>query len=90
MALLVKPTDHRKPFQPVINASRLVVTKPGAVVLVFDFGGGTLDVTIMRREPSSRGRQSLRAIDSYGVQLGGLAAGGGAGPAVAGVLVAAL
>lgn len=41
--------------------------------MVFDFGGGTLDVTIMRVEPSSEGRPNLRAVDSYGVQLGGLA-----------------
>lgn len=41
--------------------------------MVFDFGGGTLDVTIMKRAADTRGRQSLRAIDSYGVQLGGLA-----------------
>lgn len=36
--------------------------------MVFDFGGGTLDVTIMKRAADTRGRQSLRAIDSYGVQ----------------------
>lgn len=41
--------------------------------MVFDFGGGTLDVTIMRREPSRDGRANLHAVDSYGIQLGGLA-----------------
>ncbi len=41
--------------------------------LVFDFGGGTLDVTVMRRERTPDGRVAIRAIDSYGVQLGGLA-----------------
>ncbi|MFO0629906.1 MAG: Hsp70 family protein [Polyangiales bacterium] len=41
--------------------------------MVFDFGGGTLDVTLMRVEPSENGRARLRAIDSYGIQLGGLA-----------------
>lgn len=41
--------------------------------LVFDFGGGTLDVTLMRVEPAANGRPNLRAVDSYGIQLGGLA-----------------
>jgi molecular chaperone DnaK (HSP70) len=41
--------------------------------MVFDFGGGTLDVTLMRREASQGGLARLHAIDSYGVQLGGLA-----------------
>ncbi len=41
--------------------------------MVFDFGGGTLDVTLMKREAPRDGRQQLRAVDSYGVQLGGLA-----------------
>ncbi|MFO0559336.1 MAG: Hsp70 family protein [Polyangiales bacterium] len=41
--------------------------------LVFDFGGGTLDVTVMRRERMPDGRVGIRAVDSYGVQLGGLA-----------------
>ncbi len=36
--------------------------------MVFDFGGGTLDVTLLRRDGAR-----LQAIDSYGVQLGGLA-----------------
>lgn len=40
--------------------------------MVFDFGGGTLDVTILRRE-GGQGVDQLHAIDSYGVQLGGLA-----------------
>ncbi|MBK8694825.1 MAG: Hsp70 family protein [Deltaproteobacteria bacterium] len=40
--------------------------------MVFDFGGGTLDVTILRRE-GGPGVAQLHAIDSYGVQLGGLA-----------------
>ncbi len=56
-----------------LRASAGADSEPAVTFMVFDFGGGTLDVTIMRREPSSRGRQSLRAIDSYGVQLGGLA-----------------
>ena len=44
----------------------------GQTFMVFDFGGGTLDVTILRREGAS-GVAQLHAIDSYGVQLGGLA-----------------
>ncbi len=41
-----------------------------APFMVFDFGGGTLDVTVMRRAggPSPR----LDALASYGVHLGGL------------------
>ena len=39
--------------------------------MVFDFGGGTLDVTILRREGGG-GAASLAALASYGVQLGGL------------------
>lgn len=45
--------------------------KTSRTFMVFDFGGGTLDVTVMRSEPGSPPR--LRAIDSYGIQLGGLA-----------------
>jgi molecular chaperone HscC len=40
--------------------------------MVFDFGGGTLDVTILRRD-GGPGMAQLHALDSYGVQLGGLA-----------------
>jgi molecular chaperone DnaK (HSP70) len=46
---------------------------PVATFMVFDFGGGTLDVTIMKRAISTEGKSQIRAIDSYGVQLGGLA-----------------
>jgi|LNFM01.1.fsa_nt_gb molecular chaperone DnaK (HSP70) len=46
---------------------------PVRTFLVFDFGGGTLDVTVMRRERDASGKVSIRAVDSYGVQLGGLA-----------------
>jgi molecular chaperone DnaK (HSP70) len=45
---------------------------PAQTFMVFDFGGGTLDVTILRRE-AGVGVAQLHAIDSYGVQLGGLA-----------------
>ncbi|MDP3274876.1 MAG: Hsp70 family protein [Deltaproteobacteria bacterium] len=41
--------------------------------LVFDFGGGTLDVTVMQRVRDANNGVSIRALDSYGVQLGGLA-----------------
>jgi molecular chaperone DnaK len=41
--------------------------------LVFDFGGGTLDVTVMRRGRTPEGKVTITAVDSYGVQLGGLA-----------------
>ena len=44
--------------------------KPERSFMVFDFGGGTLDVTVMRREGGASPR--LRAVDSYGVQVGGL------------------
>ncbi|MFO0608768.1 MAG: Hsp70 family protein [Polyangiales bacterium] len=40
-----------------------------ATFMVFDFGGGTLDVTVMRRAGGERPR--LDALASYGVQLGG-------------------
>jgi molecular chaperone DnaK (HSP70) len=39
--------------------------------MVYDFGGGTLDVTLLRREPAA-GKVQLRALASYGIQLGGL------------------
>ena len=39
--------------------------------MVFDFGGGTLDVTILRRGGGA-GSPTLEALASYGVQLGGL------------------
>lgn len=39
--------------------------------VVFDFGGGTLDVTVMRRALEG-GSTQLDAVASYGVQLGGL------------------
>jgi molecular chaperone DnaK (HSP70) len=38
---------------------------------VFDFGGGTLDVTVMRRGETG-GVRSLDAVASYGVQVGGM------------------
>jgi molecular chaperone DnaK (HSP70) len=41
-----------------------------APFMVFDFGGGTLDVTIMQRTDGTPCR--LDALASYGVQLGGL------------------
>ncbi len=41
-----------------------------APFMVFDFGGGTLDVTVMRRAGGVTPR--LDALASYGVQLGGL------------------
>ena len=41
-----------------------------SVFMVFDFGGGTLDVTVMRRAGGSAPR--LDALASYGVHLGGL------------------
>lgn len=43
----------------------------GATFLVFDFGGGTLDVTVMQRGPDGS-TPRLDALASYGVQLGGL------------------
>lgn len=42
-----------------------------ATFVVFDFGGGTLDVTVMRREDDGP-VPCLDAVASYGVQLGGL------------------
>lgn len=41
-----------------------------SVFMVFDFGGGTLDVTVMRRAGGNAPR--LDALASYGVHLGGL------------------
>ncbi|MDB4932780.1 MAG: 2-alkenal reductase, partial [Myxococcaceae bacterium] len=43
----------------------------GARFMVFDFGGGTLDVTVLRRD-GTPGARTLEALASYGVQLGGL------------------
>lgn len=43
----------------------------GARFMVFDFGGGTLDVTVLRRD-GGEGAPTLEALASYGVQLGGL------------------
>jgi molecular chaperone DnaK len=40
--------------------------------MVFDFGGGTLDVTVLRREVNADRSVEIRALASYGVQLGGL------------------
>ncbi|MBI5514025.1 MAG: Hsp70 family protein [Deltaproteobacteria bacterium] len=45
--------------------------KGACTFMVYDFGGGTLDVTILRREPGGA-RVQLRALASYGIQLGGL------------------
>lgn len=41
-------------------------------VLVFDFGGGTLDVVVMERSSRSRGRPDTRVLASYGKECGGL------------------
>lgn len=43
----------------------------GSTFLVFDFGGGTLDVTVMHRSGDGAGAR-LEAMGSYGVELGGL------------------
>jgi molecular chaperone DnaK (HSP70) len=42
-----------------------------ATFAVFDFGGGTLDVTLLRRTQEG-GVTHLHAVASYGVQLGGM------------------
>lgn len=42
-----------------------------ATFVVFDFGGGTLDVTVMRRVVEGAVTR-LHAVASYGVQLGGM------------------
>lgn len=46
-------------------------TRPGRF-LVFDFGGGTLDLTLLERVVDG-GVVSLRVVDSYGIHCGGLA-----------------
>jgi len=43
----------------------------GSTFLVFDFGGGTLDVTVMHRTGDGAAPR-LDALGSYGVELGGL------------------
>ncbi len=45
--------------------------RASARFMVFDFGGGTLDVTVLRRAGGA-GAPTLEALASYGVQLGGL------------------
>jgi len=55
-----------------LHAGRAGDAGRAGAFMVFDFGGGTLDVTLMRRDPT-RGHAHLHAIDSYGIQLGGLA-----------------
>jgi molecular chaperone DnaK (HSP70) len=37
------------------------VTHPGSLVLVLDFGGGTLDLSLVRTQPITTGKTSLRA-----------------------------
>jgi molecular chaperone DnaK (HSP70) len=55
-----------------LHASRGGAEGRSGNFMVFDFGGGTLDVTLMRREASHGGHVQLHAVDSYGIQLGGL------------------
>ncbi|MFO0604388.1 MAG: Hsp70 family protein [Polyangiales bacterium] len=56
-----------------LHAARAGDEGRGGSFMVFDFGGGTLDVTLMRRDATRGGRAQLHAVDSYGIQLGGLA-----------------
>jgi molecular chaperone DnaK (HSP70) len=44
---------------------------PNKAFLVFDFGGGTLDVSIVRREQESRGAPRCRSLGKAGAQVGG-------------------
>jgi molecular chaperone DnaK len=55
-----------------LRAAQNNTPSPSTTFMVFDFGGGTLDVTLMHRESPQSGREQLRALDSYGVQLGGI------------------
>ncbi|MBL8600709.1 MAG: Hsp70 family protein [Myxococcales bacterium] len=57
-----------------LHSNRVSDASASGQFMVFDFGGGTLDVTLMRRDADrGDGRRRVQAIDSYGVQLGGLA-----------------
>ncbi|MEN9202774.1 MAG: Hsp70 family protein [Thermostichus sp. DG_1_6_bins_120] len=50
------------------------VTQPGALVLVVDFGGGTLDLSLVRTQPPQAGSPSLKAevIAKSDAYVGGL------------------
>lgn len=41
-------------------------------VVIFDFGGGTLDVVVMERPRGASGRREPRVLGSYGADCGGL------------------
>lgn len=45
--------------------------KPGSVCMVFDFGGGTLDVSIVRMDTPSSGPNRCTVLGKSGVEIGG-------------------
>jgi molecular chaperone DnaK len=47
--------------------------RPGAPYLVFDFGGGTLDVSIVRSDETTDGSVRSRVLGKAGTQVGGSA-----------------
>ncbi|OHD28360.1 MAG: hypothetical protein A2Y38_26165 [Spirochaetes bacterium GWB1_59_5] len=60
--------------EPVAAAAGIAAGKAGGgdgIVLVFDFGGGTLDVAIARRSGSGRAGSSMSILGSSGHDLGG-------------------
>lgn len=48
------------------------VTEPGAIVLIIDFGGGTLDLSLVRLPPGGgKARNKAQVIAKAGVSMGG-------------------
>jgi molecular chaperone DnaK (HSP70) len=45
--------------------------RPGDIYVVFDFGGGTLDVSIVKADPGAAGHQKCQVLGRAGEELGG-------------------
>jgi molecular chaperone DnaK (HSP70) len=49
----------------------LDAVRPGDICMVFDFGGGTLDVSVVKADPKAEGPQKCRVLGRAGEELGG-------------------
>jgi hypothetical chaperone protein len=63
---LADPTLYPEPIAAVQSYLHRVPARPGEKLLAFDFGGGTLDLTVVRAEG-----EQLEILSTHGVGLGG-------------------
>jgi len=66
-------TQHLYP-EPIAAAMSYLTATPefaGDTVLTLDFGGGTLDFCVLRRDPGDRRASAFEVVTTYGIALGG-------------------